>query len=81
MDKTGSGLGSGVVRCSAAEFARAVGVSQRTLKRWDTSGKLVAGRLPSGRMFYTELHYGACGGSPEKFAEAIGRGEERGADG
>ena len=39
-----------------AEFARLVGVSTRTLQRWDYLGQLVADRTPSNRRQYTEKH-------------------------
>lgn len=44
------------------EFAEMVGVSVRTLQRWDASGKLPAGRYPSGRRFYTDADYAAATG-------------------
>lgn len=65
-------LGMGSNRCSAPEFARLLGVSTRTLKRWDSAGTLPAGRLPSGRLFYTERHYAACGGDPDAFEALVG---------
>jgi putative resolvase len=36
------------------EFAEKIGVSVKTLQRWDTSGKLPAKRTLSGHRFYTE---------------------------
>ncbi|AHJ29577.1 IS607 family transposase [Nodularia spumigena] len=36
------------------EFAEKIGVSVKTLQRWDNSGKLPAKRTPSGHRFYTE---------------------------
>ncbi len=36
------------------EFAEKMGVSVKTLQRWDNSGKLPAKRTPSGHRFYTE---------------------------
>ena len=38
------------------EFAKRVGVSVITLRRWDRDGKLRAGRFPSKHWFYTEDH-------------------------
>ena len=38
------------------EFAKKLGVSVKTLQRWDTSGKLVAKRHPSGRRYYDSSH-------------------------
>lgn len=43
-------------RCRPSEFAALVGVSVRTLRRWDASGFLVASRTVGGRRFYTALH-------------------------
>ena len=64
-------LAMGLNRCSISDFARFAGVSTRTLKRWDAAGTLPAGRLPSGRLFYTERHYAACGGDPEAFVRLV----------
>lgn len=61
-------------RCKPSEFARLISVSVKTLQRWDRSGKLCAGRTPSGRRFYTELHYAACGGDASRF-DALIRGD------
>ncbi len=36
------------------EFAKRVGVSVKTLHRWDETGKLPAKRTPSGHRYYTE---------------------------
>lgn len=38
------------------QFAVLVGVSVRTLQRWDKQGFLVAGRTKTGRRFYTRWH-------------------------
>lgn len=59
------------VRCNTSTFAKLIGVTMKTLQRWDADGKLKAGRYPSGRRFYTEEHYRACGGDPERFSELI----------
>lgn len=37
-----------------SEAAEIMGVSVKTLQRWDREGKLVANRTPSNRRFYTE---------------------------
>jgi predicted site-specific integrase-resolvase len=37
-----------------SEFAKRVGVTTRTLRRWDADGKLVAKRHPSGHRYYDE---------------------------
>ena len=36
-------------------FAALIGVSVRTLHRWDNNGKLVAKRTPSNHRYYTEV--------------------------
>ena len=37
-----------------SEFAKRIGKSARTLRRWDKNGNLVAKRLPSGHRYYDE---------------------------
>lgn len=39
------------------EFADLIGVSIRTLQRWDMDGKLIAKRSPSNRRYYTQDQY------------------------
>lgn len=39
------------------EFAEMIGVSVRTLQRWDNDGKLKAYRNPSNRRYYTHSQY------------------------
>ncbi|MGH7452077.1 MAG: IS607 family transposase [bacterium] len=39
---------------STGKAARLLGVTVRTLQRWDTDGKLKAKRTPTGRRFYTD---------------------------
>lgn len=39
-----------------SEFSKMVGVSVKTLQRWDRSGILVATRTPTGRRVYTDEH-------------------------
>lgn len=41
---------------SIGEFARLVGVSVTTLRRWEKSGKLIARRHPSGRKYFDATH-------------------------
>jgi putative resolvase len=41
------------------KFAKRIGVTVRTLQRWDIAGKLVAHRSASGRRFYTDDQYRA----------------------
>lgn len=68
----------GARRWSPRDFARMIGVSTRTLSRWDSSGSLKAARLPSGRKFYTAEHYAACGGDASAFdpERSDGHGQE-----
>lgn len=42
---------------STGQFAKKIGVSTRTLQRWDLDGKFIAYRSASGRRFYTETQY------------------------
>ena len=42
---------------SPKEFASRIGVSVKTLQRWDVSEKLIAHRTPTNRRFYTEDQY------------------------
>ena len=42
---------------SISEFSDLIGMSIRTLERWDKSGDLVAFRTPRGRRYYTDEHY------------------------
>lgn len=42
---------------SPKEFANRIGVSVKTLQRWDVSEKLIAHRTPTNRRFYTEDQY------------------------
>lgn len=39
------------------EFAEMIGVSVKTLQRWDNEKKLIAHRTPSGRRYYTHKQY------------------------
>lgn len=39
------------------EFATMIGVSVKTLQRWDNEKKLIAHRNPSGRRYYTHKQY------------------------
>jgi len=38
------------------DFAEMLGVSVKTLQRWDREGKLKAFRTPSNRRYYTDEH-------------------------
>lgn len=49
------------------DMAKLLNVSERTLQRWDKSGKLPAKRTPTNRRYYTEDQYLAfLGKSPKK---------------
>ncbi len=39
------------------EFAEMIGVSVKTLQRWDNDGKLKAYRTPTDRRYYTHKQY------------------------
>ena len=39
------------------EFAELIGVSVKTLQRWDKKGLLVAYRTPTNRRYYTHEQY------------------------
>ena len=39
------------------EFAKLIGVSVKTLQRWDNSGKFKALRTPANHRFYTQEQY------------------------
>ena len=50
-------------RYNVSEFAKLVGISVKTLQRWDREGRLVAGRTITNRRFYTD----------DDLAKALGR--------
>ena len=39
------------------EFAKLIGVSVKTLQRWDNTGKFKAHRTPANHRFYTQKQY------------------------
>ena len=41
---------------NVSEFAKQLGVSVRTLQRWDVQGKLIPSRTPTNRRLYTDEH-------------------------
>jgi len=50
-----------------AEFAKRIGRSVQTVRRWETEGKLVTKRLPSGQRYFDESDVKAMmGGVPAK---------------
>jgi predicted site-specific integrase-resolvase len=54
------------------EFAEMIGVSVKTLQRWDNDGKLKAFRSPSDRRFYTHKQYlDYMGGSSTKQGKTL----------
>jgi YD repeat-containing protein len=42
---------------TTGKFGKLIGITTRTLQRWDDAGKLVAHRSATGRRFYTESQY------------------------
>lgn len=50
---------------STSKMAEKLGVSVQTLRNWNKSGRLVAGRTPTGRMFYTQMQYLEVSGKAE----------------
>ena len=42
---------------STGKFGKLIGITPRTLQRWDARGKLVSHRTATGRRFYTETQY------------------------
>lgn len=40
-----------------SEFAKLVGVSTKTLERWEKNGKLVPNRTDTNRRIYTDFHH------------------------
>lgn len=49
------------------EFAKRVGRSTCTIRRWEKEGKLIAKRLPSGQRYFDESDVRLMmGGAPEK---------------
>jgi DNA-binding transcriptional MerR regulator len=42
------------------EFAEIIGVSVKTLQRWDRDGKLIAYRSITNRRYYTDEHLLKC---------------------
>jgi putative resolvase len=54
------------------EFAKRLGRSTATVRRWEREGKLVAKRLPSGHRYFDESDVRALlGGAPEKKAIVV----------
>lgn len=49
---------------SPCKFAALIGVSVRTLQRWDLDGALIAYRNPKGRRYYTYEQYLGYTGRP-----------------
>lgn len=51
---------------SVAQFAKQVGVSVKTLQRWDREGRLEAKRTLSGRRYYTEADLATALNLPQR---------------
>lgn len=45
---------------TVGEFAEQIGVSVKTLQRWDKAGRLVAHRTITNRRYYTEEQLAYC---------------------
>ena len=54
---------------STGKAAKYLGVSIRTLQRWDNEGTLTASRLPSGRRVYSKEDLDAAVKKPEPKVE------------
>src|SRR5260370_8657408 len=51
---------------SVAQFAKQVGVSVKTLQRWDREGRLTAKRTLSGRRYYNEADLATALNLPQR---------------
>ena len=51
---------------SVAQFAKQVGVSVKTLQRWDREGRLKAKRTLSGRRYYNEADLATALNLPQR---------------
>ncbi len=49
---------SNITNYKPKEFAELLGVSVKTLQRWDRDGTLTANRTPTNRRYYTYKQYG-----------------------
>lgn len=43
-------------RYSVKEISDILGVTTRTIRRWDSEGRLIANRTKTGRLYYTDKH-------------------------
>jgi putative resolvase len=59
-----------------SEFAALIGVSVRTLQRWDKTQRLVAYRTPSGRRYYKYQQYLNYRKKMKHFEQAYTRQED-----
>ena len=48
---------SNITNYKPKDFAELLGVSVKTLRRWDREGSLKANRTPTDRRYYTYDHY------------------------
>ena len=53
------------------EFAKKIGVSVKTLRRWDTVGKLIAKRTLSNHRYYDDSDFNKLYGIPEKAKKIV----------
>ncbi len=49
---------------TTGEFSNLIGVSTKTLERWDKKGILIAHRTPTGRRYYTKEQYSVYKNEP-----------------
>ena len=62
MQVNNFGQGSSGVTYTVGEFAKLIGVSVKTLQRWDRDGVLIAHRTLTNRRYYTDADYQKCRG-------------------
>lgn len=62
----------GINLYSVSKMAKKLNISAQTLRNWNKSGKLMANRGPSGRMFYTEEQYLKASGNSKYISFGTG---------
>ena len=62
---------SNITNYKPKDFAELLGISVKTLQRWDREGTLKANRTPTNRRYYTYDQYGL-----RKYKKQIGRDAE-----
>ena len=56
---------------SVSEFAKKIGVSAATLRRWHTEGKLIPEQLASGHRRYSDVHFAQLKGLTTKVKKRV----------